>query len=98
MITSEQLQQHFPLADEIPAEHRLPGPVHQRRYLIDGELKSWKGPTHTVLSPICLRDAEGGLRQVELGSCPQGGEAYQRLARIEALHRRFADLEPPGDA
>jgi DNA-binding MurR/RpiR family transcriptional regulator len=27
-----------------------------------------------------------------------GGEAYQRLARIEALHRRFADLEPPGDA
>jgi DNA-binding MurR/RpiR family transcriptional regulator len=26
-----------------------------------------------------------------------GSEAYRRLARIEALHRRFEDLEPPGD-
>jgi DNA-binding MurR/RpiR family transcriptional regulator len=25
-----------------------------------------------------------------------GREAYGRLARIEALHRRFEDLEPPG--
>jgi glyceraldehyde-3-phosphate dehydrogenase (NADP+) len=41
-----------------------------------------------VLSPICLRDAEGGLRQVELGSCPQGGEAEAEAA-LEAAVRAY---------
>jgi glyceraldehyde-3-phosphate dehydrogenase (NADP+) len=41
-----------------------------------------------VLSPICLRDAEDGLRQVELGSTPQGGETKAEAA-LEAAVRAY---------
>jgi glyceraldehyde-3-phosphate dehydrogenase (NADP+) len=33
----------FPTADQIPHAFRLQAPVHQREYLIDGELRRWEG-------------------------------------------------------
>ena len=43
MIDSSTLQQLFPTAD-ILSEHQPPSPVHQRHYLINGELRPWEGP------------------------------------------------------
>jgi glyceraldehyde-3-phosphate dehydrogenase (NADP+) len=88
MITANQLHDLFPTEAKLPPDQRPLGPIHQRSYLIDGELRSWKGPTHAVLSPICVRDAEGGLRQVELGSTPHGGEAEAEAA-LEAAVRAY---------
>lgn len=88
MITAEQLQDLFPSAEGIPADQRPLAPIHQRSYLLDGELVSWKGPCHAVLSPVCVRDAEGELVQVELGSVPQGGEAEAQAA-LEAAVRAY---------
>ncbi len=86
MIDSSTLQQLFPTAD-ILSEHQPPSPVHQRHYLIDGELRPWEGPLETVRSPVCVR-GEGTLEQVELGSYPVGGEqeAEEALAAAVAAY------------
>ena len=85
MIDSDQLKQLFPREGEIPAEHRLLAPIHQRSYLVDGELRTWKGPAQTVRSPICVRGADGSLEQVEIGSYPQGSEAESEEALAAAV-------------
>ena len=97
MIDSEQLKNLFPRENEIPAEHRPPAPIHQRSYLVDGELKPWEGPVQTVLSPVCVRRDNGELEQVELGSYPAGrgsperGGAGGRGGRLRQRPGRMAD-------
>ena len=81
MINAESLKQLFPQREaDIPSDYRLIAPIHQSSTLIDGEIKPWKGEVQTVLSPICLR-ADGDLRQMEIGSSPQGS--------IEEARRRW---------
>ncbi|GAA4345615.1 NADP-dependent glyceraldehyde-3-phosphate dehydrogenase [Variovorax defluvii] len=83
---SAQLAQHFPLLEDIPAEHRLDAPVHQRLSLVGGQMRPWSGPCKTVLSPVCTRDAAGGEpRQVEIGSYPVMGEAESDAALDAAV-------------
>lgn len=55
-------------------------PVHQRRTLVGGELMPWTGRTVPALSAICVRQADGGLRQLEMGSYPSGGAAEASAA------------------
>lgn len=85
MIDPEFLRQLFPREDEIPSEHRPLVQVHQRSYLVNGELKRWKGPIETVRSPVCVRGADGALEQIELGSYPIGGEAEAEEALAAAV-------------
>ena len=54
MITTDQLRRLFPEAGEFPAEYPAPAPVHQRSWLIDGQLRPWDGRDQPVLSPICV--------------------------------------------
>ncbi|MDB9853590.1 NADP-dependent glyceraldehyde-3-phosphate dehydrogenase, partial [bacterium] len=37
---------------EIPNEYKITSLVHQNTYLVDGELKAWKGATAEVYSTI----------------------------------------------
>ncbi len=85
MITADQLRRLFPKQDEIPAEHRPLGAVHQRDYLIAGELRSWQGPCQTVLSAVQVRGADGKLTPIELGSYPRGGEGEAEAALQAAV-------------
>lgn len=82
MVDQSSLSLLFPSAGEIPAEHRLDSPIHQTTYLINGELLTWTGATKTVLSPVCLRQVDGSVAQVEIGSYPVMGvmESDQLLA------------------
>ena len=75
MIDKASLSNLFPNESEIPSEHRLAGPIHQRTYVIDGQLKTWSGETKPVLSPVCIRRPDGSVTQVELGSYPNMGVA-----------------------
>ncbi|HLO10174.1 MAG TPA: aldehyde dehydrogenase family protein, partial [Desulfobacteria bacterium] len=70
----------FPKEDEIPAAVRLPGPVEQREYLINGEFRSWEGPMQEVLSPLCTATPNGPVRPV-IGRFPlvTGKEALEAL-------------------
>jgi glyceraldehyde-3-phosphate dehydrogenase (NADP+) len=55
MVTSETLGKLFPLEREIPAGHGLAAPIHQRTWLVNGELRTWNGTCKTVWSPVCVR-------------------------------------------
>jgi acyl-CoA reductase-like NAD-dependent aldehyde dehydrogenase len=85
MRDTENLKQLFPGANEIPLEHRLASPVHQRTYLVGGEFRIWGGECKTVLSPICERQADGSVRQMEIGSYPVMGEAESDAALEAAV-------------
>src|SRR5215218_767388 len=88
MITSEQLTALFPAEGDLTGEHGRPEPVHQRYWLVGGELRPWTGRVQTVRSAICLRKGDGSLEQVELGSYPMGGipEAEEALAAAVAAY------------
>jgi glyceraldehyde-3-phosphate dehydrogenase (NADP+) len=85
------LARHFPAREDIPAEHRLAAPIHQRTYLIGGQILTWDGPRKAVLSPVCTRDPmTGEVRQVEIGSYPVMGEA-QSDAALDAAVAAYND-------
>ena len=85
MIDTEFLRQLFPRTEEIPLEHRPPAAIHQRRVLINGELRSWQGSCQTVVSPVRFRNTAEVLEQVELGSYPEGSESDADDALAAAL-------------
>ena len=55
----------------IPEEFRITTKIHQRHYLVDGELKDWTGPTSEVISTISSTEE---YKQTVLGSIPANGE------------------------
>jgi glyceraldehyde-3-phosphate dehydrogenase (NADP+) len=69
MNLKEQILTKFVTENEIPAAYRLPEEIHQTEYLSNGELKTWNGKMHTVLSPVCIRTANGLERKV-IGTYP----------------------------
>lgn len=75
MNPSIQLSQFFPSPEDIPSEHRLETPIHQRAYVVNGRLATWSGDMKRVLSPICVRATDGSVSQVEIGSYPVMGIA-----------------------
>ncbi|WP_080057496.1 NADP-dependent glyceraldehyde-3-phosphate dehydrogenase [Spirosoma aerolatum] len=72
----------FPTDDQIPAEYRIE-PIHQREYLINGEMRQWDGPVSEVYSPICIPGADGTLERKLVGSFPVTGEK-EALAALDA--------------
>jgi glyceraldehyde-3-phosphate dehydrogenase (NADP+) len=85
VIDTEFLRQLFPRTEEIPLEYRPPAAIHQRRVLINGELRSWQGSCQTVVSPVRFRNTAEVLEQVELGSYPEGSESDADDALAAAL-------------
>lgn len=85
MITSSTLEKLFPTTDQIPVEYRLEAPIHQRTWLVDGELRTWDGKCKTVLSPVCIKLSDGKLQQLEIGSYPVMGEAQSDEALDAAV-------------
>jgi glyceraldehyde-3-phosphate dehydrogenase (NADP+) len=84
-ISVESLQHLFPTADAIPEPARLAAPIHQRVSLVNGELRSWDGACKTVLSPVCVQQADGTVEQMEIGSYPVMGETESDAALDAAV-------------
>lgn len=72
-MNTPSLTQLFPSDDQIPVEYRIE-PVHQREYLINGEMRQWDGPTTDVYSQIGAPDADGTIKPRLVGSFPVGTE------------------------
>lgn len=74
VITSnykEKLSALFPAMDEIPEGIKIQELVHQKTILINGALRDWTGPSHSVFSPILINDtASGAIKKIEIGSYP----------------------------
>jgi len=58
----------FKSENEIPEEYKVPV-IHQREYLLNGELVQWNGDITEIYSPICI-PTENGLERKLLGSIP----------------------------
>ncbi|WP_294249466.1 NADP-dependent glyceraldehyde-3-phosphate dehydrogenase [uncultured Chryseobacterium sp.] len=61
----------FKSENAIPEEYRVPE-IHQRVYLLNGELVEWEGEVTEIYSPVCIR-TESGLKRKLLGSIPNIG-------------------------
>ncbi|MGZ5869558.1 MAG: NADP-dependent glyceraldehyde-3-phosphate dehydrogenase, partial [Croceibacterium sp.] len=59
--------------------------IHQRSYLVGGEFRAWDGECKTVLSPICARQIDGTVQQLEIGSYPVMGEVESDAALDAAV-------------
>jgi glyceraldehyde-3-phosphate dehydrogenase (NADP+) len=85
MAELDKLESIFPEKGTIPAEYDLPVQVNQTEFLINGKLRHWDGPMQEVLSPVCIRTAEG-LTQVSIGYYPLLTESESREALAAAVN------------
>lgn len=74
---SDFLSTLFPTEKDIPTQYNLPAFQEQREYLINGELKIWRGTLNQVASPVFLK-VENSYQQKIIGSTPL-------LTKLEAL-------------
>ena len=68
-MSSIDLSSIFVEESQIPEQYRLAEELHQREYLSNGEMLPWDGEVHTVLSPVCIKTAEG-LKRKLIGTYP----------------------------
>ena len=68
-MPESNLQTLFPVAGEIPKEYDLTQPIEQKEYLVNGEMRQWKGKTQDVWSPIYVK-TDKGFEQKRIGSYP----------------------------
>lgn len=78
-----QLAALFPQESDIPAEYQIQL-LHQREYLINGEMHQWDGMTTEVISPVYIQ-SETGLKRYVIGSYPVTGEAEATQALNAAV-------------
>lgn len=79
MSFQDELKKLFVEENEIPEEFRI-SEIHQREYLVNGEMKQWNGPVSEVYSPINIPTADG-LKRKLIGTYPLGTEkeAFEAL-------------------
>ena len=68
-MADSNLQNLFPSSGQIPKEYDLTHPIEQKEYLVNGEMRQWKGKTQDVWSPIYTK-TDKGFEQKRIGSYP----------------------------
>ncbi|MGE6220461.1 NADP-dependent glyceraldehyde-3-phosphate dehydrogenase [Nubsella zeaxanthinifaciens] len=81
---SLNLENLFPVETDIPEAYALEGPLDQRSYLSNGDMLTWSGDVHTVLSPICVKTKKGLERKL-IGTYPLCGEKEAQIALDAAV-------------
>ncbi len=84
MSFTETIEKIFVAEADIPAAFALPGEVHQKEYLLNGEMVPWNGPVSEVYSPIAIRTPQGLQRKL-IGSYPVCTPAEAREALDAAV-------------
>jgi acyl-CoA reductase-like NAD-dependent aldehyde dehydrogenase len=87
MAFKEHLASIFVEEHEIPEEFKLKEEVHQREYLNNGQMHPWNGEVHTVLSPVCIKTANGLQRKV-IGTYPLCDEK-EAAAALDAAVKAY---------
>ena len=65
----EKITAIFPEASQIPEAYQIQ-PVHQKEYLVGGEMRQWTGATQDVYSPVYIKGEDGKLESKYIGSFP----------------------------
>lgn len=87
MTFKEHLSSIFVEEQEIPEEFRLKEEVQQGEYLSNGQMHPWNGEVHTVLSPVCIKTANGLQRKV-IGTYPLCDEK-EAMAALDAAVKAY---------
>src|SRR5687768_9830499 len=84
--TNTTLDSIFKDDKSIPEEYAV-AEIHQKTYLLNGELVNWDGPFAEVYSPVCILTKNGPERKL-LGSIPNtsGKEALEALDAAVAAY------------
>ncbi len=81
----EGMKNLFPARmEDVPEEFRLPEFVDQREYLVNGELRVWRGDFQDVISPIGMASQEGS----RIGRYPLLTE-HEALEALEAARNAY---------
>ncbi|MBC8173849.1 MAG: NADP-dependent glyceraldehyde-3-phosphate dehydrogenase [Chitinophagales bacterium] len=78
----------FPDWDAIPGSVKMNLPVHQKEYLINGELKIWEGRTQTIESPVYIKTEENDYERVVIGSHPML-TTEEALKAVDAAYQAY---------
>src|SRR4051812_46276629 len=60
----------FPTREEIPEAARIDARPWARKFLLDGEVRTWGGAVRPVSSPVCIRAADQTLAPAIIGEMP----------------------------
>ncbi len=77
----------FPREKAIPEEFKISSFLKQEEYLVNGELRIWKGESQGVFSPVCIED-QGSLSPKLIGSYPLLTEK-EALEALEAAVKAY---------
>jgi glyceraldehyde-3-phosphate dehydrogenase (NADP+) len=69
MSGKEKIISLFPRQGDIPSQYLPAFPINQQEYLVNGEIRLWKGEMQDVYSPVCLQ-TENGVEQKLIGRYP----------------------------
>ena len=79
--SNSRFENIFTEESQIPQEFQIPE-LHQREYLLNGEMVQWNGPVTDVWSPVCIPGPQG-LKRKLVGSYPDTS-SKEALAALEA--------------
>jgi glyceraldehyde-3-phosphate dehydrogenase (NADP+) len=82
----EKITAIFPEASQIPEQFRIQ-PLHQKEYLVGGEMRQWTGATQDVYSPIYVKNGDK-FESVLIGSYPITDEA-EAMEALEAAIKAY---------
>lgn len=82
----EKITAIFPEASQIPEQFQIQ-PLHQKEYLVGGEMRQWTGATQDVYSPIYVKNGDK-LESVLIGSYPITDEA-EAMEALEAAIKAY---------
>jgi glyceraldehyde-3-phosphate dehydrogenase (NADP+) len=89
MTIVDRIASVFPQESAIPPQFALPADLDQRDYLLDGEIKTWDGRAHEVLSPVCV-ETSAGVQRRRIGSYPHLTET-EAVAALDAAVRAYGN-------
>ncbi|MFY7910761.1 MAG: NADP-dependent glyceraldehyde-3-phosphate dehydrogenase [Emticicia sp.] len=82
----EKITAIFPEASQIPEQFQIQ-PLHQKEYLVGGEMRQWAGATQDVYSPIYVKNGEK-FESVHIGSYPITSEK-EAMEALEAALKAY---------
>jgi len=85
MSIKERVFNIFPEERDIPRDMKIEKEIHQKEYVVNGEVYNWDGDTKEVFSPIFVRSGSN-LKQVKIGSYPLLSEKEA----MEALNSAYS--------
>ncbi|KGO95002.1 NADP-dependent glyceraldehyde-3-phosphate dehydrogenase [Flavobacterium subsaxonicum] len=85
--SSDTINNIFTDESQIPEQYKIPE-MHQREYLLNGELVQWNGEVVEVLSPVFVKGEDGILKRKLVGTIPHTSpkEAMEALDAAVAAY------------